>query len=58
MTEQELFETKVVPVMNRVRDDLGHKQAMEAMKFNKSFAGMVSCMGPDGGTPASLAGSG
>lgn len=52
MTEQELFETKVVPVMNRVRDDLGHKQAMEAMKFNKSFAGMVSCMGPDGGMAA------
>lgn len=52
MTEQELFETKVVPVMNRVRDDLGHKQAMEAMKFNKSLAGMVSCMGPDGGMTA------
>lgn len=55
MTEQELFETKVVPVMNRVRDELGHKQAMEAMKFNKSFAGMVSCMGPDGGMAAHAA---
>ena len=55
MTEQELFETKVVPVMNRVRDDLGHKQAMEAMKFNNSFAGIVSGMGPDGGMAAHMA---
>jgi len=55
MTEQEIFEKRVIPVMNRVRDDLSHKQAMEAMKFNSSFAGIVSGMGPDGGMAAHIA---
>ena len=55
MTEQEIFEKRVIPVMNRVRDDLSHKQAMEAMKFNNSFAGIVSGMGPDGGMAAHMA---
>ena len=55
MTEKELFEKKIIPVMNRVRDDLSHKQAMEAMKFSSSFAGIVSGMGPDGGMAAHMA---
>ena len=56
MTEQELFEKRVIPVMNRVRDDLNHKQAVEAMKHNSSFASLVSGgIGPDGGMAAQAA---
>lgn len=55
MTEQELFEKRVIPVMNRVRDDLNHKQAMEVMEHNRSFASIASGIGPDGGMAAHAA---
>ena len=53
MTDNNLFNSKVIPVMDRVRADLQHKQAMEAMKHNTSLANLISGgIGPDGGMAA------
>ena len=53
MTDKELFETKVIPVMNAVKSDLQHKQAVEAQKYMSSPAFlMAGGVGPDGGMAA------
>ena len=53
MTDTEQFEQRVVPVMDRVRDDLRRRQAEEVRRYMRSpsylFAGGV---GPDGGMGA------
>lgn len=56
MTDKEIFNGKVIPVMDKVRSDLQHKQAMEAMKHNTSFSNLISGgVGPDGGMAAHAA---
>lgn len=56
MTDNEIFKDKVIPVMDRVRADLQHKQAMEAMKHNTSLGNLISGgIGPDGGMAAQSA---
>ena len=56
MTDNEIFKDKVIPVMDRVRADLQHKQAMEAMKHNTSLGNLISGgIGPDGGMAAHAA---
>ncbi len=53
MTDRELFETRVVPVMDRVRGELERMQADEARRFMRSPAYILSGgTGPDGGMGA------
>ena len=48
--QDKIFRTKVIPVMNKVRDDLQSKQADELRAHSTSFAGlMAGAAGPDGG---------
>lgn len=50
MTDREQFEKRVVPIMNRVRDELRSRQAEEARRFMRSPAYILSGIaGPDGG---------
>ena len=50
---EDIFSKKVIPIMNKVRDDLQSKQADEMEKHSFSLAGMmVSAIGPDGGSAA------
>lgn len=50
---EDIFSKKVVPIMNKVRDDLQGKRANEMEKHSLSLAGlMVSAIGPDGGNAA------
>ena len=45
---EDIFSKKVVPIMNKVRDDLQGKRANEMEKHSLSLAGlMVSAIGPD-----------
>lgn len=53
---EDIFSRKVIPIMNKVRDDLQHKQAVEMEKHSFSLAGlMVGAIGPDGGSAATQA---
>ena len=50
MTDREQFEKRVVPIMDRVRDELRSRQAEEARRFMRSPAYILSGIaGPDGG---------
>ena len=50
---EDIFSKKVIPIMNKVRDDLQHKRADEMEKHSFSLAGlMVGAIGPDGGSAA------
>lgn len=50
---EDIFSKKVIPIMNKVRDDLQGKRANEMEKHSLSLAGlMVSAIGPDGGSAA------
>ena len=50
MTDREQFETKVVPIMDRVQEELRHRQAEEARRFVRSPAYILAGgSGPDGG---------
>ena len=53
---EDIFSKKVIPIMNKVRDDLQSKQADEMEKHSFSLAGMmVGAIGPDGGSAATQA---
>lgn len=52
MTEQEIFERRVIPIMDRVRDDLGRRQFVEERKQSGSLAALAIGVGPDGGMAA------
>lgn len=53
---KEIFNSKVVPVMNKVRADLQNKQADEFREHSFSLRGlMVGAAGPDGGMAATAA---
>ena len=53
---EDIFSRKVIPIMNKVRDDLQHKRADEMEKHSFSLAGlMVGAIGPDGGSAATQA---
>ena len=48
--QDKIFRTKVIPIMNKIRDDLQSKQADELRAHSTSFAGlMAETVGPDGG---------
>lgn len=48
--QDKIFRTKVIPIMNKVRNDLQSKQADELRAHSTSFAGlMAGAAGPDGG---------
>ena len=50
MTDREQFDSKVVPVMDRVRDELQRKQAEELRRYMRSPAYILAGgAGPDGG---------
>ena len=50
MTDREQFDSRVVPVMDRVREELRSKQAEELRRFMRSPAYMLAGgVGPDGG---------
>ena len=50
MTDREQFETKVVPIMDRVQEELRRRQAEEARRFVRSPAYILAGgSGPDGG---------
>ena len=50
MTDREQFEERVVPVMDRVRDELRSRQAEEVRRYMRSPAYILSGIsGPDGG---------
>ena len=47
---KDIFTTKVVPIMDRVRDNLNSKMADEYHRHSTSFGGMMAgAAGPDGG---------
>ena len=51
MTDREQFDSRVVPVMDRVRDELRQKQAEELRRYMRSPAYILAGgAGPDGGT--------
>lgn len=48
--QDKIFNTKVIPIMNKVRNDLQNKLANELRSNSNSFAGlMAAAAGPDGG---------
>lgn len=48
--QDKIFNTKVIPIMNKVRNDLQSKLADELRSNSNSFAGlMAAAAGPDGG---------
>lgn len=48
--QDKIFRTKVIPIMNKVRDNLQSKQTDELRAHSTSFAGlMAGTVGPDGG---------
>lgn len=50
MTDREQFEERVVPIMDRVRDELRSRQAEEVRRYMRSPAYILSGIsGPDGG---------
>ena len=50
MTDREQFNSRVVPVMDRVREELRSKQAEELRRYMRSPAYMLAGgVGPDGG---------
>ena len=54
--QDKIFKTKVIPIMNKVRNDLQNKQADEYRKHSTSFAGlMAGAVGPDGGMASTQA---
>lgn len=51
--KQDIFTTKVKPVMDKVRDELNSRQAEEMQRHSTSFGAMMACAaGPDGGMAA------
>lgn len=51
--QPDIFTTKVVPIMDRVRDELNHRKAEEAARHNASYRMlMAGAAGPDGGMAA------
>ena len=51
--KQDIFTTKVKPVMDKVRDELNRRQAEEMQQHSTSFGAMMACAaGPDGGMAA------
>lgn len=51
--QDRIFRTKVIPIMNKVRNELQDKMADELKEHTSSFAGlMASAIGPDGGMSA------
>ena len=56
MTDKELFQQKVIPVMNRVREDLQNRQTEELKRHMNSPAFLLAgAAGPDGGMTAQSA---
>ena len=54
--KQDIFTTKVLPVMDSVRDELSRKQVEEMRKHSTSLGAFLSCAaGPDGGMAATAA---
>ena len=54
--QDKIFNTKVIPIMNKVRNDLQNKLADELRSNSNSFAGlMAAAAGPDGGMAEALA---
>ena len=54
--QDKIFRTKILPIMNNVRERLQNNQAEEFRKHSTSFAGlMVGAIGPDGGMAATQA---
>lgn len=48
--QDKILRTKVIPIMNKVRNDLQNKQADELRAHSNSFAGLLAgAAGPDGG---------
>ena len=48
-----IFRDKVIPIMDKVRDDLNNKRADELRKHSTSFPGLlIGSAGPDGGMAA------
>lgn len=53
---EDIFSQKVVPIMEKVRNDLQMKQADEAERHSRSLTAlMLGAIGPDGGSAASQA---
>ena len=53
MTDKEIFDIKVIPIMNKVRDYIQNKQAEEMKEHLFSPASILSGgIGPDGGMTA------
>ena len=51
--KQDIFTTKVKPVMDKVRDELNSRQADEMQRHSTSLGAMMACAaGPDGGMAA------
>lgn len=51
--QDRIFRKKVIPIMNKVRNELQDKMAAELKEHTSSFAGlMASAIGPDGGMSA------
>lgn len=51
--QPDIFTTKVVPIMDRVRDELNRRKAEEAARHNASYRMlMAGAAGPDGGMAA------
>ena len=51
--KQDIFTTKVKPVMDKVRDELNRHQTEEMQRHSTSFGAMMACAaGPDGGMAA------
>ena len=51
--QPDIFTTKVVPIMDRVRDELNRQKAEEAARHNASYRMlMAGAAGPDGGMAA------
>lgn len=54
---KDIFQRKVVPVMNKVREELQNRQADELRNYLSSARGiMAGAIGPDGGMTATAAG--
>ena len=53
MTDKEIFDKKIIPIMNKVRDYIQNKQAEEMKEHLFSPASILSGgVGPDGGMTA------
>lgn len=51
--QQDVFTSKIVPIMNNVRDELNNKRADELRRHSTSFGAlMAGAAGPDGGMAA------